>query len=128
MSCDSSSRASDFTAAELGRAAASVAGRGDPLRDSAVLAEAKRRRERLTPAAAEAWERARERLRVAVPETTHRLWFEPLAAVGEHEDQLVLTGPRHVLRWVRRRYPQLLIAAVAEVSEFAGVAFEVPAK
>ena len=39
------------------------------------------------------WRATQERLRASVPESTFRLWLEPLRAVGADGDALYLTGP-----------------------------------
>lgn len=44
-------------------------------------------------------------------EDTYRLWFSPLSPVSRRGATLYLTGPRRVLRWVSRRYMELLRAA-----------------
>jgi chromosomal replication initiator protein len=46
-----------------------------------------------------------------VHEDTYRLWFSPLSPVSRRGATLYLTGPRRVVRWVRRRYMELLRAA-----------------
>ena len=71
------------------------------------------------------WRRARLHIRASVPESTYRLWFEPLSAAGERGSTL-FSGPPHVRRWVGRRYPELLRAALSRADapfdevEFAG--------
>jgi chromosomal replication initiator protein len=50
-----------------------------------------------------------------VPEDTYRLWFDQLRPVSRRGPTLFLTGPRHVMRWVSRRYPELLRAAAVKV-------------
>ncbi len=44
-------------------------------------------------------------------EDTYRLWFSPLSPVSRRGATLYLTGPRRVIRWVGRRYMELLRAA-----------------
>ncbi len=44
-------------------------------------------------------------------EDTYRLWFSPLSPVSQRGATLYLTGPRRVVRWVGRRYMELLRAA-----------------
>ena len=44
-------------------------------------------------------------------EDTYRLWFSPLTPVSRRGATLYLTGPRRVVRWVGRRYMELLRAA-----------------
>jgi chromosomal replication initiator protein len=45
-------------------------------------------------------------------EDTFRIWFAPLTPVSRRGPTLYLTGPRRVIRWVRRRYLELLRVAV----------------
>jgi chromosomal replication initiator protein len=56
-----------------------------------------------------------DELRASVPEDTYRLWFDQLCPVSRRGPTLFLTGPRHVMRWVARRYPELLRAAAVKV-------------
>ena len=58
------------------------------------------------------WRRALPHLRASVPESTYRLWFEPLRPVGERGSTLFLTATPHVRRWVARRYPEIIRAAL----------------
>ncbi len=60
------------------------------------------------------WEDVRQRLRSAVPESTFRIWLEPLRAVGARETTLYLTAPEGIRTWVERRYSSLLREALAE--------------
>lgn len=70
------------------------------------------------------WHRAQRELQGSVPESTYRLWFDPLRAASSRGSVLFLTGPSHVRRWVGRRYPELLRAALARTgSELTEVAF-----
>ena len=46
-------------------------------------------------------------------EDTYRLWFSPLSAVSRRGATLYVTGPQRVVRWVGRRYMELLRAASA---------------
>jgi chromosomal replication initiator protein len=57
------------------------------------------------------WRQVQDELRVSVPDDTYRLWFDQLRPVSRRGPTLFLTGPRHVMRWVGRRYPELLRAA-----------------
>lgn len=60
------------------------------------------------------WEDVRRRLRAAVPESTFKIWLEPLQAVGVQGTTLYLTAPDGIRTWVERRYSSLLRDAVAE--------------
>jgi chromosomal replication initiator protein len=68
------------------------------------------------------WRRAQEELRASVSESTYQLWFEQLRPVSNRGPVIFLTGPRHVLRWVGKRYPELVRAALrkggSELREF----------
>jgi chromosomal replication initiator protein len=71
-----------------------------------------------------AWRRIQRELRASVPESTYRLWFDPLRPAAARGTTLFLTGPAHVCRWVDRRYPELLRAALARAGgELAEVRF-----
>jgi chromosomal replication initiator protein len=58
------------------------------------------------------WSQAQQELRSSVSDSTYQLWFEQLRPVSSRGPILFLTGPRHVLRWVGKRYPELLRAAI----------------
>jgi chromosomal replication initiator protein len=60
------------------------------------------------------WEDARRRLRSAVPESTFKIWLEPLRAVGAQGKTLYLAAPAGIQTWVERRYAPLLREALAE--------------
>jgi len=74
-----------------------------------------------------AWRRVQRELRASVPDSTYRLWFEPLRPAAARGTTLFLTGPAHVRRWVDRRYPELLRAALARAgTDLARVEFVAP--
>jgi chromosomal replication initiator protein len=54
------------------------------------------------------WRAAQERLRASVPESTFRLWLEPLRAVGSDAETLYLTAPEGIRTWAERRYSSLI--------------------
>ena len=58
------------------------------------------------------WRRALPHLRASVPESTYRLWFEPLRPAGERGATIFLTANPYVRRWVARRYPEIIRAAL----------------
>ena len=60
------------------------------------------------------WRATRERLRSSVPESTYRLWLEPLEAVGIEGDTLFLTAPENVRAWSERRYESLIAEALRD--------------
>lgn len=56
-----------------------------------------------------------ERLRASVPESTYRIWFEPLRVAGAAGDTLFLTAAEERVRaWAERRYSGLIAEALAE--------------
>jgi chromosomal replication initiator protein len=60
------------------------------------------------------WRATQERLRASVPESTYRLWLEPLQAVGGAGDTLYLTAPEGIKAWAERRYSALIAEALTE--------------
>ncbi|HEY1238801.1 MAG TPA: chromosomal replication initiator protein DnaA [Solirubrobacterales bacterium] len=56
------------------------------------------------------WRETQRELAASVPEDTYRLWFSPLSPVSRRGATLYLTGPRHIVRWVGRRYLELVRA------------------
>jgi chromosomal replication initiator protein len=58
------------------------------------------------------WSQAQQELRSSVSDSTYQLWFEQLRPVSSRGPTIFLTGPRHVLRWVGKRYPELVRAAI----------------
>jgi len=61
------------------------------------------------------WRATKERLEASVPESTYRLWLEPLEAVGAEGDTLYLTAPDGIRAWTERRYTSLIAEALAGV-------------
>jgi chromosomal replication initiator protein len=59
------------------------------------------------------WGEIRARLRASVPDSTFKLWLEPLRAVGAQGDVLYLTAPDGIRAWVERRYASLIREALA---------------
>jgi chromosomal replication initiator protein len=59
------------------------------------------------------WQHARERLRSSVPESTFKLWLEPLSAAGRRGGTVFLSAPDDVRAWVERRYSSLIREAIA---------------
>ncbi len=59
------------------------------------------------------WREIQRELASSVHEDTFRLWFAPLSPVSRRGATLYLTGPRRVIRWVGRRYMELLRATAA---------------
>ncbi len=60
------------------------------------------------------WEDVQRRLRLAVPESTFKIWLEPLRAVGSQGTTLYLAAPDGIQTWVERRYAPLLREALAD--------------
>jgi chromosomal replication initiator protein len=70
------------------------------------------------------WEDVQGRLRAAVPESTFKIWLEPLRAVGVQGTTLYLTAPNGIRTWVERRYASLLREALAGLdSAISEIAF-----
>jgi len=61
------------------------------------------------------WDQVLERLRASVPESTFRLWLEPLRAVGLRGDTLYIKAPDGIRAWVERRYAALIGAALEQI-------------
>ncbi len=59
------------------------------------------------------WRDIQARLRTSVPESTFKLWLEPLRAVGAQRGALYLTAPEGIRAWVQRRYSSLIREALA---------------
>jgi chromosomal replication initiator protein len=62
------------------------------------------------------WRDIQTRLRASVPDSTFKLWLEPLQAVGAQGDVLYLTAPDGIRAWVERRYSSLIREALADVA------------
>ena len=58
------------------------------------------------------WRATKDRLRSALPESTFRLWLEPLEVAGASGDTLYLTAPEGVRAWAERRYSALIEEAL----------------
>jgi chromosomal replication initiator protein len=70
------------------------------------------------------WRATQDRLRASVPESTFRLWLEPLEAVGVAGDTLYLTAPESIRAWAERRYASLIAEALADSdSQLRRIAF-----
>jgi len=73
------------------------------------------------------WQATRERLRASVPESTYRLWLEPLEPAGVEGETLFLTAPEGTRAWAERRYSALIAEALAELdSPLRQVSFAKP--
>ncbi len=61
------------------------------------------------------WRATQKRLRTSVPESTYRIWFEPLSVAGAAGDTLYLTATEERVRaWAERRYASLIAEALAD--------------
>jgi len=58
------------------------------------------------------WATVRDELRGCVPESTFRLWLEPLKPAAAAGDTLYLSAPEGVRAWVERRYTSLICEAL----------------
>jgi chromosomal replication initiator protein len=63
------------------------------------------------------WGEVREKLRASVPDSTFKIWLEPIGAVGIQGRTLHLTAPERVQAWVQRRYSSLIVEALGDVTE-----------
>jgi chromosomal replication initiator protein len=74
------------------------------------------------------WRATQERLRAAVPESTYKLWLEPLDVVAVEGETLFLSAPEGILAWVERRYSSLIGEALGDSdAALRGVSFGPPA-
>jgi chromosomal replication initiator protein len=60
------------------------------------------------------WAATCDELRAAVPESTFRLWLEPLKPAAAVGDTLYLSAPENVRAWVERRYATLIAEALTK--------------
>ncbi len=73
------------------------------------------------------WRTTQDRLRESVPESTYRLWLEPLTAVGTDGQTIYLKAPEGIRAWAERRYSALIVAALGEVgADLRQVSFATP--
>jgi chromosomal replication initiator protein len=73
------------------------------------------------------WRATQKRLKASVPESTYRLWLEPLEAAGADSETLYLAAPEGIRAWTERRYSSLIAEALAEIdSPLVGVSFAEP--
>ncbi len=62
------------------------------------------------------WRDIQTRLRASVPDSTFKLWLEPLRTVAAQGDVLYLTAPEGIRAWVERRYSSLIREALADAA------------
>ncbi len=60
------------------------------------------------------WRATQDRLRASVPESTYRLWLEPLQATGSDGETLYLSAPEGIRAWAERRYAALISEALID--------------
>jgi chromosomal replication initiator protein len=66
------------------------------------------------------WEAVKRRLRASVPESTYRLWLDPLRPAGCVDGTLYLTAPEGIRAWAERRYGGLIGEAARAVAPEIG--------
>jgi chromosomal replication initiator protein len=70
------------------------------------------------------WGEVQSRLRASVPESTYRLWLEPLRVAGARGRTLYIRAPEGIRAWVERRYLSLIREGLAGAgAEFDEVSF-----
>jgi chromosomal replication initiator protein len=70
------------------------------------------------------WRATQKRLSASVPESTWRLWLEPLEVVGSEADTLFLSAPEGIRAWTERRYSALIAEALRKAeTAFQQVSF-----
>jgi chromosomal replication initiator protein len=62
------------------------------------------------------WRALRERLRKSVPDSTFKLWLEPLRAQSTHGDTLYLSAPEGIRAWVERRYADMISQSLTQIA------------
>jgi chromosomal replication initiator protein len=73
------------------------------------------------------WQAVQERLRTSVPESTYRLWLEPIEATGVEAETLFLSAPDGIRAWTERRYSDLIAEALEAIdSPLSQVSFADP--
>jgi chromosomal replication initiator protein len=61
------------------------------------------------------WRTVQDRLQSSVPESTYRLWLEPLTAAGVEGETLFLSAPEGIRAWTERRYLGLIAEALEAI-------------
>ena len=75
------------------------------------------------------WSAVRDRLQASVPESTFRIWLEPLRPMGVRGPNLQLAAPDGIRTWTERRYGSLIADALSEVDRrLTAVTFSPPAE
>jgi chromosomal replication initiator protein len=65
-------------------------------------------------------------LQASVPQSTFRMWLEPLRPAGGRGDTLHVVAPEGIRSWVERRYAGLIEEALAAASPYRQVSFGAP--
>jgi chromosomal replication initiator protein len=74
------------------------------------------------------WRAVGEQLRASVPDSTFRLWLEPLRPRAVQGRTLYVSAPDGIRTWVERRYAPLIARALSELTpDLAEVSFSTPA-
>ncbi|MEX2107969.1 MAG: chromosomal replication initiator protein DnaA [Solirubrobacterales bacterium] len=61
------------------------------------------------------WREIQGQLRESVPDSTFKLWLEPIRAVGSQAETLYLSAPDGIRTWVERRYSSLIREALTRL-------------
>ena len=73
------------------------------------------------------WRATQQRLSSSVPESTWRLWLEPVEVIGAEGETLFLAAPEGIRAWTERRYSALIAEVLRdEGAPFQQVSFAVP--
>ncbi len=59
------------------------------------------------------WKRVRDELEASLPESTFKLWLEPVRVVSAHGSTMYLSAPPSVRAWVERRYAARIASILA---------------
>jgi hypothetical protein len=101
-----------FTEDQIGIAYEAVIAASDPPRDSIILRIAERIFGDPPPKMAALWEEAAEKIKRSVPDSTFRLWIEPLRPYRYQEGVLFFLAPTGIAAWSNRRYSHLILEAL----------------
>ena len=61
------------------------------------------------------WQTVQQHLRSSLPESTYRLWLEPLEATGVEGETLFLSAPEGIRAWAERRYSDLIAETLGAI-------------
>ena len=70
----------------------------------------------LPPELISTWNTALEQVRRSLPESTFRMWIEPLSLAGAHAGTVFVAAPERLRAWVDRRYSRLLADAISNAA------------